>query len=77
MPEKIMRCAGLYFTVEELKKAMMSVNLNLDNDADFQDAVEFVEHAFSRNAFEEFGFSNEFRDIDEITGDINGLEVYF
>ena len=75
MPEKINRTIGLSFSKKELEE-MMGRSLDLDNDLDFEEAVETLENYHADEKFAEYGFDDCYQ-IDEISGDLNGLWLYF
>lgn len=75
MPEIITRKIGLYFCYEDLEIEMKQKNLSLE---DYNKIAEFLYKAFHNNEFEEFGFSSDdYDDIDDITGDSDGITMTF
>lgn len=77
MPEKIMRAVGLKFTKKELEE-LLGTELDFSDihGLDMEMAVDYLEMAHDKNFFAEFGFSNDCY-LDEISGDEEGLFMYF
>jgi hypothetical protein len=77
MPEIITQKIGVSFTKMEIRLLMGLKELDLDEDMVWPPIVEWLEEEFEKGFFEEFGFEFEVWQIDEISGDAEGVFINF